>query len=94
MIKNHRLAKSIVDSAWRQLIDFTIYKAEYADKCVILVNPYNTSQQCSNCGQIVKKTLAERTHRCTCGYTADRDVNAATNILRLALEMERSKISA
>ncbi|MDQ8738485.1 zinc ribbon domain-containing protein, partial [Paenibacillus sp. LHD-38] len=46
----------------------------------------NTSQQCSSCGEMVKKTLAVRTHRCDpCGYVADRDVNAARNILQRAL---------
>lgn len=30
MVKNHHLAKRIVDSAWRQLIQFTTYKAENA----------------------------------------------------------------
>ncbi|WP_253187296.1 transposase [Paenibacillus sp. GP183] len=38
------------------------------------------------CGEIVKKTLSERTHQCSCGYVADRDVNAAINILNLALK--------
>lgn len=86
MVKNHKLAKSIVDSAWRQLIQITTYKAENAGKQVIEVNPYNTSQVCSNCGQLVKKTLAERKHRCKCGYQEHRDVNAAKNILKLGLE--------
>ncbi|QQK78531.1 IS200/IS605 family element transposase accessory protein TnpB [Salicibibacter cibi] len=31
MVKNHRLAKSITDAAWRQLIKFTTYKAEKCD---------------------------------------------------------------
>jgi putative transposase len=30
-----------------------------------------------------KKTLSERLHNCSCGYVADRDVNAAENILAL-----------
>ncbi|WP_253187284.1 transposase [Paenibacillus sp. GP183] len=46
---------------------------------------FTVSQQCSNCGEIVKKTLSERTHQCSCGYAADR-VNAAINILNLALK--------
>lgn len=84
MVKNRNLAKSIMEAGWRQLIDFTTYKAEEAGKKVELVNPHNTSQVCSECGQIVKKTLAERVHRCDCGYVADRDVNAARNILKKA----------
>lgn len=52
----------------------------------LAVNPHNTSQLCSRCGEIVKKSLAERWHSCSvCGLEMDRDVNAAINILRLGL---------
>jgi putative transposase len=85
MVRNHHLAKSIADAGWRMLIQFTTYKAEYAGKKVGLVDPHNTSQACSECGQIVKKTLNERTHQCPCGYTANRDLNAARNILQKAI---------
>ncbi|OYD07607.1 RNA-guided endonuclease InsQ/TnpB family protein [Paludifilum halophilum] len=85
MVKNHHLAKSIVDAGWRQLVQYTTYKAESAGKRVVQVNPHQTSQRCASCGEIVKKTLAERVHRCPfCGYEQDRDVNAAINILQLA----------
>ncbi|WP_083964129.1 RNA-guided endonuclease InsQ/TnpB family protein [Shimazuella kribbensis] len=90
MVKNHRLAKSIVDAGWGQLVQYTTYKAESASKRVVLVNPYQTSQRCSCCGKIVKKTLAERMHRCTCGYEQDRDINAAINILHLAQQVAAS----
>lgn len=47
---------------------------------------YNTSQNCSNCGQKVKKALSTRTHVCPhCNFVEDRDINAAINILRLGL---------
>ncbi len=85
MVKNHNLAKSIVDAGWNQLIQFTIYKAEYAGKKVVQVDPYHTSQACSECGHIVKKELKDRVHSCSCGYTEDRDVNAARNILKKAV---------
>jgi putative transposase len=87
MIQNHNLAKHIADVAWSKLIAITIYKAEWAGKRVELVNPRNTSQMCSGCGQIVYKDLSERTHSCpVCGLVLDRDHNAAINILRLGLQ--------
>jgi putative transposase len=87
MIKNHCLAKHIADAAWDKLITTTSYKAEWAGKRVELVNPSNTSQICSGCGQMVQKDLSERVHRCSfCGLTLDRDHNAARNILRLGLQ--------
>ncbi|WP_406660539.1 transposase [Methanolobus sp. ZRKC3] len=84
MVKNHHLAKSISDVAWGQLIQMTENKAEEAGKYVELVNPYNTSQKCSGCGSIVKKSLSVRVHKCPeCGLVLDRDINAAINILNL-----------
>jgi len=86
MIKNHKLAKSIQDVAWNQLIQYTTYKAESAGTYVELVDPAYTSQTCSNCGRIVKKSLSERWHECECGLSIDRDENAAINILRLGMQ--------
>lgn len=87
MIKNHCLAKHIADVSWNKLITITTYKAEWAGKRVELVNPRNTSQMCSGCGEIVKKELSERTHSCPfCDLVLDRDHNAAINILRLGLQ--------
>jgi len=84
MVKNHYLTKSIHDVAWGQLIQMAKSKAEEAGKYVELVNPYNTSQKCSNCGNIVRKALSVRIHKCPeCGLELDRDVNAAINILNL-----------
>ena len=61
-------------------------KASSAGRIVILVDPKDTSQLCSQCGSIVKKDLSVRVHSCPyCGFTADRDVNGAKNILRRTL---------
>jgi putative transposase len=58
--------------------------AERAGREFVRVDPRGTSQTCSDCGVEVPKDLAVRVHRCPhCGYAADRDVNAACNILRL-----------
>jgi|GEM_PF-162191 len=95
MVKNHCLAKHIADASWNKLITTTSYKAEWAGKRVELVNPFNTSQICSGCGQIVKKDLSKRVHRCSfCGLTLDRDHNAAINILRLAFQRIAGRVPA
>lgn len=81
-----RLAKSIMDAAWAQLIYQLKYKAEEAGTWLVPVNPRGTSQRCSNCGEIVKKTLAQRIHSCPhCGLEMGRDHNAARNILALGM---------
>jgi putative transposase len=87
MLKNHCLAKSISDAAWRMLVTITSYKAESAGSIVVLVDPRNTSQLCSRCGLKVTKLLSDRVHECPeCGLVMDRDENAAINILRLGLQ--------
>jgi putative transposase len=82
MVKNHHLARSIHDASWSRLINFTTYKAEEAGGVVELVNPKNTSKQCSVCGGIQPMPLSQRTYQCPdCGAVRGRDHNAAINIL-------------
>ncbi|HVB22828.1 MAG TPA: transposase, partial [Ktedonobacteraceae bacterium] len=71
------LNKSIQDAGWGQFVGYCTYKAENAGRTVVQVNPRYTSQVCSGCGTIRKKTLEERWHRCECGTELDRDHNAA-----------------
>jgi putative transposase len=81
-----RLAKSVHDAAWAQLLAMLDYKVAKTGSRVIRVDPRGTSQMCSGCGREVPKDLGQRVHRCPhCGLELDRDVNAARNILRLAL---------
>jgi putative transposase len=61
---------------------------------VVLVPPAYTTMTCSECGTRAKERLGLgiRTFECsTCGYTADRDLNAARTILATA---ERVRASA
>src|SRR5256884_8281371 len=83
MVKNHHLSKSIMDASWGAFLAILSAKAASAGHEVIRVNPRYTSQKCFQCGEIVQKSLSVRTHICPfCGYVADRDVNAAKNILK------------
>jgi putative transposase len=80
------LAKSTYDAGWSLFLKILHGKAEEAGCVVIAVPPQNTTQACSACGAMpeISKTLKDRTHCCVrCGYEADRDLNAALNILRL-----------
>lgn len=81
MVKNHHLAKSISDAAWDTFLSIHTSKAENAGRAVGFVNPAFTSQDCSRCGNRVRKSLAVREHRCVqCGLVLHRDHNAAINI--------------
>jgi len=92
MVKNNfkALNKYINDAAWSQFFNFLSYKAENAGRKLIKVNPKNTTQKCSRCGEIILKSLSMRTHDCVCGLTIDRDYNAALNILALGRSVVRS----
>lgn len=82
---NHH--RAILDAAWRKFLSILAHVAKKLGKLVIGVDPKLTSQTCSNCREIVWKALSTRTHNCPhCHYKADRDENAAINILRLGLE--------
>jgi putative transposase len=86
MVRNRKLAKSIHDAGWGTFTHWLQYYGALHDVPVIAVPPQYTSQMCSECGTIVKKTLSVRTHICTeCGVVLDRDHNAAINILQKAL---------
>lgn len=80
----HRM---ISDVSWGRFFFYLSYKAASAGTRLVKVDPRYTSQICSSCGSIVKKPLSERTHRCPyCGFEADRDYNAAINILRSGMD--------
>ncbi|MBD2459330.1 transposase, partial [Nostoc sp. FACHB-87] len=85
MVKNHCLAKSINDASWYQFRVWVEYFGKVFKRVTVAVNPQYTSQECSSCGEIVKKTLSTRTHVCKCGFVMDRDENAARIILSRGL---------
>ena len=88
MVRNHCLAFAIADASWGMFRQFLETKAESAARRVIAVRPHSTSQKCSSCGEYVEKSLSVRTHVCPfCGYIADRDENAARNILQRGLQV-------
>ena len=88
LVRNHHLAKSIQDAAWSLFTRWLDYYGKVYGKVVIAVPPEYTTQECSGCGHLVKKTLSTRTHQCPkCGLVLCRDQNAALNILRRALKM-------
>ncbi|MCU0545716.1 MAG: zinc ribbon domain-containing protein [Oscillatoriaceae cyanobacterium Prado104] len=68
-----------------------IFGVKYG-KVTIAVSPQYTSQDCSNCGETVKKSLIVRTHVCPhCGFVAERDRNVAVNILQKGLSVGQTQ---
>ena len=84
MVQNKHLSKSISDASWGKFFEWAGNIAERDGFHFHQVDPKNTSQTCSSCGQKSPKklSLAIRTFDCSfCGTSLDRDHNAAINIL-------------
>ena len=89
MVQHHHLATSISDAGWGAFLTILTYKAVWAGRRVIGVNPAYTSQRCSGCGVMVQKGLSVRWHACPdCGTSLHRDHNAARNIERLGQSLQ------
>ena len=84
MVKNKHVSKSISDASWATFFEWCASIAERDGLHFHQVDPKNTSQTCSACGEKSQKklSLAIRTFNCQfCGNSMDRDHNAAQNIL-------------
>lgn len=83
------LSKQMNDVAIGAFFQKLEYKAVSAGKELRKVQPHFTSQDCSSCGNRVKKDLSVRVHHClVCNLKIDRDYNAAINILKAGLAFE------
>ncbi len=84
MVKNRRLAKSIHDSGWGELLRQLEYKAGWYGRTLVGIDRwYPSSKRCSACGYTLQKLpLDIRDWQCPeCDVNHDRDTNAAVNIL-------------
>ena len=87
LLHNHKLARAISNQGWAEIRRQLEYKCAWYGKQLVIVNPYKTSQVCSECGyDDGKHTLDVREWTCpSCGTHHDRDINAAKNIRNLGL---------
>jgi putative transposase len=89
MQKNHKLARAISDVSWFEFRRMVEYKAKWYGRDIIIApSNYASSQLCSECGYRNKKVkdLSVRNWDCPlCNLNHDRDINAARNLLKLAL---------
>lgn len=93
MMKNRHLSKAIAQQGFFDFISMMKYKCEGLGIAFMQVpRTYPSSKTCSACGAIKRDLrLSERTFVCPeCGHTMDRDLNAATNLMRYADQCTRS----
>ena len=88
MMKNHNLSMVIQSASWSEFVRQLKYKAEWEGKNIVFIGRFEpSSKTCSNCGYVKRDLkLSDREWVCPiCGEHHDRDVNAAANIKRFAL---------
>jgi putative transposase len=84
MVQNRKLAQSIADASWGELVRQLEYKSEWYGRELVKIDRwFPSSKRCSNCGHVVQRLpLNIREWDCPeCGDHHDRDVNAAINVL-------------
>lgn len=91
MIKNRKLALSISDASWGELVRQLEYKCDWYGRTLVKIDRwFPSSKRCGNCGHIVETLpLNVREWDCpNCGTHHDRDINAANNILAAGLAVK------
>jgi putative transposase len=91
MLKNHCLAQRIADAAWSSFVTKLEYKAEWYGKTVLRIGRFEPSTKiCNICGYYNEElTLKDREWKCpNCKTNHDRDINAAINIKKFALDKQ------
>jgi len=82
MMESSSNSRNTASAAWRTLRSLLEYKCEREGTHFVAVEPAGTTKECAACGVSTEKPLWVREHSCpSCGFTADRDWNAAWNIL-------------
>lgn len=88
MVKNRKLALSISDASWSELVRQLEYKCDWYGRTFVKIDRwFPSSKRCGHCGHIVDKLpLNIREWDCPkCGIHHDRDINASKNILAAGL---------
>jgi len=79
-------ARNKAEVGWRDFIAIVQHHGKRNGCYVVTVKPERTTLECASCGTSVYKPLWVREHSCpTCGFEADRDWNAALNVLSRGL---------
>ena len=80
------LNRSISEQTWGMIRQQLTYKAAWAGRELVVVDPRYTSQTCSRCEYVSSASRDGKGFKCSrCGYVADADINAAVNILHRGL---------
>ena len=86
MMANHKLARAISDIGFHEFRRQLQYKGALHGTIIVVADRwFPSTKTCHRCAAVVDMPLSERTFHCDCGYTEDRDINAALNLRTLGL---------
>jgi len=87
MMQFNSNSRNRASAAWSTFVRMLEYKCEREGTHFVAVDPRGTTKECASCGVSTNKPLWVREHSCpACGFEADRDANAAWNIISRGLE--------
>jgi putative transposase len=87
MLESASNSRNTASAAWGTFLSLLEYKCKREGTHFVAVNPRGTTKECASCGVSTEKPLWVREHSCpACEFEADRDANAAWNILSRGLE--------
>ena len=86
MLESPRNSRNTASAAWNTFTNMLEYKCKREGTHFVEVDPGGTTKECAQCGVETEKPLWVREHSCpSCGFEADRDANAAWNVLSRGL---------
>ncbi|MFB6252984.1 MAG: RNA-guided endonuclease InsQ/TnpB family protein [Halobacteriaceae archaeon] len=98
MMQQDKNSRNIAAMSWYKTIQAFERHGEKHGCHVVLVDPDGTTKQCAQCGVESEKPLWVREHSCpSCGFTTDRDYNAAIEthqrgLAKLGVEFKQSDV--
>jgi putative transposase len=86
LLESPRNSRNTAAAAWNTFTSMLEHKCQRDGTHFVEVDPEGTTKECAQCGIATEKPLWVREHSCpACGFEADRDANAAWNILSRGL---------
>ena len=84
MLQNRHLARAISDAGWGEFARIVGYKQAWHGGTLAVADRWYPSSKLCPARDAIRGdlTLADRVFTCGCGYSADRDCNAAVNLAR------------
>jgi putative transposase len=80
-VRNRHLAKSISDAAWTTFRTWLEYFGKVFGVVTVAVPPHYTSQNCSNCGRVVRNALPHSSRRATAaGSAVKKSLSVRTHV--------------